>query len=85
MLERLSTAYFAAISLFLYLFLVSFQTEVSSKPDSNKDPLCIGPVARQIIRMESNVLPLLVWCGSLERGYQLRFCPCYLPTVQNDE
>ncbi|GBL84611.1 hypothetical protein AVEN_191074-1 [Araneus ventricosus] len=99
MLERLGTAYFATISLFLYLFFVSFQTELRprwprvkvpaseapcSRPDSNKDPSCNGPVVHQIIRMEPNVL-LPVWCGSLERGCQLMCCPCHLPTVQNDE
>ncbi|GBN58673.1 hypothetical protein AVEN_32234-1 [Araneus ventricosus] len=95
MLERLGTAYFATISLFLYLFFVSFQTELRprwprfkvlasepdvpcSRPDSNKDPSYNGPAANQIIRMELNVL-LLAWCGSLERGCQLRCCPCHLP------
>ncbi|GBO40816.1 hypothetical protein AVEN_114730-1 [Araneus ventricosus] len=84
MLDRLGIAYSATISLFLYLFFVSFQTELRprcprvkvpasepkapcSRPDSNKDPSCNGPVAHQIIHMEPNVL-LLVWCGSLERG-----------------
>ncbi|GBN33379.1 hypothetical protein AVEN_253364-1 [Araneus ventricosus] len=76
MLERLGTAYFATISLFLYLFFVSFRTELRprrpgikvpasepeascSRPDSNKDPSCNGPVAHQIIRMEPNVLLLV--------------------------
>ncbi|GBN41883.1 hypothetical protein AVEN_198615-1 [Araneus ventricosus] len=82
------------ISLFLYLFSLSFQTELRSwwprvkvpasepeapcsRSDSNKYPSCNGPVAHQIIRMEPNVLPL-VWLGSLERGCQLRRCPCHL-------
>ncbi|GBO07686.1 hypothetical protein AVEN_21865-1 [Araneus ventricosus] len=55
-----------------------------SKPDSTEDLSCIGPVARSIIRRESNVLPL-VWCGTLERGFQLRCLPRHLPAVQTDE
>ncbi|GBN37372.1 hypothetical protein AVEN_102409-1 [Araneus ventricosus] len=38
-----------------------------SKPDRTEDPPCMGPVARQIIRRGTKVLPL-VWRGSLERG-----------------
>ncbi|GBM77925.1 hypothetical protein AVEN_89588-1 [Araneus ventricosus] len=38
-----------------------------SKPDSTEDLSCIGPVARQIIPILPNVLPLM-WCESLERG-----------------
>ncbi|GBO27104.1 hypothetical protein AVEN_12964-1 [Araneus ventricosus] len=53
MLDCLGTAYFATISLFLYLFSVSFQTELRprwpcSRSDSNKDPSCNGPVTHQI-------------------------------------
>ncbi|GBM86837.1 hypothetical protein AVEN_225059-1 [Araneus ventricosus] len=45
-----------------------------SKPDSTEDLQCIGPVARQIIRSGSNILPL-VWCGSLERQVPARVSP----------
>ncbi|GBO07716.1 hypothetical protein AVEN_37505-1 [Araneus ventricosus] len=51
-----------------------------SKPDFIEDPPCIGPAARSIIRRGSNVLPL-VWCGTLERGFQLRCRPRHLPAV----
>ncbi|GBM98367.1 hypothetical protein AVEN_137646-1 [Araneus ventricosus] len=91
-LERPETAYFEALLLFLYLSFVSFQNELRSRwpsgkvpgsnPDSTEDASCIGPVARQIIRLR-DVPP--VWCGSLERVFHLRRCPCHLPTVQNDE
>ncbi|GBL74700.1 hypothetical protein AVEN_243582-1 [Araneus ventricosus] len=53
-----------------------------SKPDSTEQPPCTGPLARQIIRRESNVLSL-VWCGSLERWCQLRCRPRHLTVVQN--
>ncbi|GBN67162.1 hypothetical protein AVEN_217568-1 [Araneus ventricosus] len=54
-----------------------------SKPDSTEDPSCMGPVASQVIRRRSSVLPL-VWCGRLERG-ALRCRPRHMIEVQNDE
>ncbi|GBN65446.1 hypothetical protein AVEN_168360-1 [Araneus ventricosus] len=57
-------------------------------PGSNQIPQNIrrecGPVARQIIRSGPNVLPL-VWCGSLERVWQLRCRPFHPILVQNYE
>ncbi|GBM70148.1 hypothetical protein AVEN_210265-1 [Araneus ventricosus] len=63
MLERLGTPNFAIISLFLYLFFVSFQTELMPRwpPDSNKDPSCIGPVAHPIIVWNQTSSR---WCGA---------------------
>ncbi|GBL85469.1 hypothetical protein AVEN_34643-1 [Araneus ventricosus] len=56
----------------------------SSKPDSTEYPPRMGPLAGQIIRRGPNDLPLQ-WCGSLERGCQLRFRPRHLTVVQNYE
>ncbi|GBO46702.1 hypothetical protein AVEN_95959-1 [Araneus ventricosus] len=55
-----------------------------TKPDSTEDPLCIGPVARQIIRSGQTSSR---WCGveACSGGYQLRCRPRHLTAVQNYE
>ncbi|GBM22059.1 hypothetical protein AVEN_137369-1 [Araneus ventricosus] len=55
-----------------------------SKSDSTENPSCIGPVACEILRRVSNILPM-VWCGSLERWCQPRFRRRHLITVRNSE
>ncbi|GFW29180.1 uncharacterized protein TNCV_4132561 [Trichonephila clavipes] len=53
------------------------------EPSTTKDPPCRA--AMQVKSVESsNVLPLVVWCGSSQRGYQLRCHPRHLTMVQND-
>ncbi|GBO21705.1 hypothetical protein AVEN_32271-1 [Araneus ventricosus] len=101
MLERLGTAYFAIISLFLFLFFVPFQTELRPRwprvkvPASEPEAPCWRPDSNKDPSCNGPVAHQiirmepnvlpLVWCGSLERGCHLRCCPCHLPTVKNDE
>ncbi|GBM98861.1 hypothetical protein AVEN_44867-1 [Araneus ventricosus] len=54
-----------------------------SKPDSIEEPPC-KRVWCTLNPTRPNVLPL-VWYGSLERGYQLRYRPPHLTKVKNYE
>ncbi|GBN69985.1 hypothetical protein AVEN_81805-1, partial [Araneus ventricosus] len=52
-----------------------------SKPDSTEEQLCKRACCT-LNPSRPNVLPL-VWCGSLEKGCQLRCRPHHLTTDQN--
>ncbi|GBN85259.1 hypothetical protein AVEN_41124-1 [Araneus ventricosus] len=101
MLERPGSAHFATISLFLYLFFVSFQTELRPRwprvkvPASEPEAPCWRPDSNKDPSCNGPVAhksyvwnqTSFCWCGAeiWRGGCQLRCCPCHLPTVPNDE
>ncbi|GBN59589.1 hypothetical protein AVEN_36655-1 [Araneus ventricosus] len=61
-------------------YLLVGQRIPGSIPDRTEDPPCMWPAARS-----RSCVPLLMWCGSLERGYQPNCRPRHLTWVKNCE